>query len=328
MEADVKEKYVLTVPRIQCYRAKWRTLTMITDSLEDHYSKLWAYVAKLRRTNRNGIFKIKVDRPTIEGKPYFHRFYVGFDALKRDWLAECRPIIGLDGCFLKTFLRGQLLCAVDRDGNNQIFSIAWAVVEDLEIHDGYGYIVISDQQKGLLNVVRKLIPHAKQINCARHIYANWKKVNPSDALKKWFWIAVQTTNQANFNDVIKEMQEILGKAVEDFMNQGPSHFCKTFINTFSRCDIVDNNLSETFNGYIVPTRHKHIIDMLKDIRVALMERMFVKKQMMLNSDDNICLRIRKKLEEAKVGSKACTPRLNGELKFEVRLIDEVYCGSQ
>ena len=40
---------------------------MIIDFLEDHYSKLWAYVVELRRINRNEIFKIKVDRPTTGG---------------------------------------------------------------------------------------------------------------------------------------------------------------------------------------------------------------------------------------------------------------------
>ncbi|XP_073112172.1 uncharacterized protein [Elaeis guineensis] len=120
------------------------------------------------------------------------------------------------------------------------------------------------------------------------------------------------------------MQEISGRAIEDFMNQDPPHFCKAFINTFSRCDIVDNNLLETFNGYIVQVRHKHIIDMLKDIRVVLMERMFAKKQMMVNSDDNICPRIKKKLEKAKLRSMVCTPRPNRELKFEVRVVDNRY----
>ncbi|GKD25624.1 putative integrase, partial [Tanacetum coccineum] len=37
-------------------------------------------------------------------------------------------VIGLDGCFLKGTCRGELLTAMGRDGNNQMFPIAWAVV--------------------------------------------------------------------------------------------------------------------------------------------------------------------------------------------------------
>lgn len=75
----------------------------------------------------------------------------------------CRNIIGLDGCFLKGVCKGQLLCAVGRDGNNQMFPIAWAVVSvenkenwgwflnllkyDLAIGDGAELTIISDMQK-------------------------------------------------------------------------------------------------------------------------------------------------------------------------------------
>lgn len=71
--------------------------------------------------------------------------------------------MGLDGCFLKTVCGGQLLAAVGRDGDNCIYPVAMAVVEnesydswnwflcflceDLGLGDGYGCTFISDQQK-------------------------------------------------------------------------------------------------------------------------------------------------------------------------------------
>lgn len=66
-------------------------------------------------------------------------------------------MIGIDGCFLK----GVLVTAIGRDENGQMYPIAWAVVEsenleawrwfiellqkDLELHDGQGFTIISDQ---------------------------------------------------------------------------------------------------------------------------------------------------------------------------------------
>ena len=38
-------------------------------------------------------------------------------------------MIGFDGCFLKGEYGGQLLSALAKDGNNQMFPIAYAVVE-------------------------------------------------------------------------------------------------------------------------------------------------------------------------------------------------------
>lgn len=40
----------------------------------------------------------------------------------------CRPIIGVDGCFLKGKQGGQLLTAITLDENNGIFPIAWEMV--------------------------------------------------------------------------------------------------------------------------------------------------------------------------------------------------------
>ena len=40
-----------------------------------------------------------------------------------------RPIIGLDGCHLKGRFGGQILSAIARDTNDNIFPVAFAVVE-------------------------------------------------------------------------------------------------------------------------------------------------------------------------------------------------------
>ncbi|GKV08861.1 hypothetical protein SLEP1_g20433 [Rubroshorea leprosula] len=40
-----------------------------------------------------------------------------------------RPIIGVDACFFKGMFKGTLLATVARVGNNQMFPIAWAVVD-------------------------------------------------------------------------------------------------------------------------------------------------------------------------------------------------------
>ena len=44
-------------------------------------------------------------------------------------MASCRPILGVDGAHLKGQFPGILLTAVGKDGNNNIFHVAWAVIE-------------------------------------------------------------------------------------------------------------------------------------------------------------------------------------------------------
>ncbi|GKF05161.1 pentatricopeptide repeat-containing protein [Tanacetum coccineum] len=52
----------------------------------------------------------------------------------------CRPVIALDGCFLKKPHVGEILTAIGRDGNNYIYPIAWVVV-NVENKDNWSWFL-------------------------------------------------------------------------------------------------------------------------------------------------------------------------------------------
>ena len=62
-------------------------------------------------------------------QPKFKRMHIRYNAQKVGFLGGCRPIIGLDGCHLKGRFGGQILAATARDANDNIFLVAFAVVE-------------------------------------------------------------------------------------------------------------------------------------------------------------------------------------------------------
>ena len=55
--------------------------------------------------------------------------YMRFSVQKQGCFAGLRPGVGLDGCHLKTCIGGQLLYAIGRDGNENLFSLAIACVD-------------------------------------------------------------------------------------------------------------------------------------------------------------------------------------------------------
>jgi hypothetical protein len=77
-----------------------------------------------------------VERPMPEVPCRFQSMYMSLAAMKNEFRDGCRPIIGLDACFLKGVYKGQLMAAIGRDANDNMYAIAIAVVE-AEAKDGW-----------------------------------------------------------------------------------------------------------------------------------------------------------------------------------------------
>ena len=77
--------------------------------------------------------KVEVQR-TISTEPaHFQRMFIMFDAQKRAFLAGCRPVIGFKACYLKGPFEGQLIAAVSRDANNQMYPLAMGMQRFLDV---------------------------------------------------------------------------------------------------------------------------------------------------------------------------------------------------
>ena len=111
-----------------CYKARSMARKMLRGTLAEHYPLLLAYVEELNKVSRGSTFEMVPEEDANDSLIRFKRLYICFDSLAQGFLAGCRRVIGLDSCFVKTAIKGQLLSAVGRDGNNQMFPIAWEIV--------------------------------------------------------------------------------------------------------------------------------------------------------------------------------------------------------
>ncbi|GKB35025.1 hypothetical protein Tco_0879967, partial [Tanacetum coccineum] len=119
--------------------------------LIEHYGRLWDYKDQLLKPTLDQVLslmlmKSHVVKPTSKGS---------MSASKK---SDC-----LDGCFLKGTIKRELLAAMGRDANNQMFPIGWAVVtvenkdnwlwflvslgDDLNLNRGATVTIISDGHK-------------------------------------------------------------------------------------------------------------------------------------------------------------------------------------
>ncbi|MBA0664099.1 hypothetical protein Goklo_004157 [Gossypium klotzschianum] len=208
-----------------CYRVKKIVKEKMAGNHKEEFGLLWDYTHELR-------------------------YYVCFDALKRGWKAGCRQLIGLDSCFLKCPFKSEFLTTVKRDTNNQMFPIAWVVVEmkctdswvwllslllnDLDLEDEYGYTIISDQQKGIEIAIFDILPRVEHRNCARHVFANW--------------------SMRKLGKSYESLEKKYTHVYDNLMKKSPKMWTRAFWGTTCKSDIVDNNLCEAFNSRIVEVR--------------------------------------------------------------------------
>ncbi|CAL1391322.1 unnamed protein product [Linum trigynum] len=103
------------------------------------------------------------------------------------------------------------------------------------------------------------------------------------------------------------------------MDQEPRYFCRAFLSPIPKCDSVESNICETWNGSIIKYRGMRLIDMLEGIRVYLMDRFVLKYKMLYDNPDQLCPRIRKRIEKEKALARLYTSRQTLDDKCEVKM---------
>ncbi|KAL6189220.1 hypothetical protein ACLB2K_040609 [Fragaria x ananassa] len=168
----------------------------------------------------------------------FHMMYLCFAACKEGWIKGCRPLIGLDGCYIKGHHLGQLLTAIWIDANNGMFPIAFAVTEvenqeawtwfleylkdDLKIERDSSYTFIIDKQKGFGNAIASIFPNASHRHCVRHLYNNFKEKHPDEGLKQLVWNVARSSTRVWYNKHMDKLRELNEEAWTWFQDKNPA----------------------------------------------------------------------------------------------------------
>ncbi|XP_048620186.1 uncharacterized protein LOC106408120 [Brassica napus] len=286
IEQLVMEKWKISVSKPQCQHARNKALRWIEREYDEQFGRLRDYCSEIRSSNVNSSVELDCLK-NDDGIDVFNRFYVCFDILRRNWKETCRPLIGVDGLFLKSRMKGQLLMALGRDGNNAIYCIAWVVVQvenkvnllwfvekikvDLGLDEGDGYVMVSDSQKGLIAVVKRELPRIERRMCVRHIYGKLKKNHgKKPEMKKLIWNLAWSYNDADYKENLLEIERYDQDVYDDVLKTKPEKWCREFHKLGPYCEDVENNSTESFNNS--KARDKPFVPMLETIACLAMVR--------------------------------------------------------
>ncbi|KAL4564105.1 hypothetical protein LXL04_028157 [Taraxacum kok-saghyz] len=265
IQDQIMKKFQVGVSLHKVQRAKAAATTLVVGDNTKQYEVLRDYLMEVQATNLSTNVKIEVvSEPNYASQTrMFKRVYICLGELKKGFKASRREIVGLDGAFMKGPFPGQMLTAVGLDSNNEIYPVAYAIVEaenknswkwffeclgdDLELYSNSNFTFISDKQKGILPAIAELYPSAEHRFCLRHIHENIRKPYHTNEYKDHLWNSALPNTIPEFEKCMNDLSRAIS-------------------------DLLLNNMCEVFNSKVIQARDKPIISCLEFIKQYLMKR--------------------------------------------------------
>ncbi|RYR54837.1 hypothetical protein Ahy_A06g030100 [Arachis hypogaea] len=291
-----KVEYDISVNERMMYRAMDKAKEVIEGTEKDQYVRLRDYLNEIMKANPGSSANMGTT-PQLEGLPRFRNLYICLAVCKNGFKAGCRPFIVLDGTFLKGYFGGQLLISVGQDTNNQLFPIAYGVVDaetrknwrffleelhtDIADYKENGWIFMSDQQKGLIPALQDVMPGVKHRFYCMHMWRNLNKRWKDKELKAAFWQYAKATTDQEFNDAMRAVKRINKQAWEYLSKFEQKQWSRSRFSEWPKVGSLTSNNCESFNSIIVGLRGKSILTILEELRFYIMKTMATHKDSLM-----------------------------------------------
>ncbi|XP_050223969.1 uncharacterized protein LOC126673758 [Mercurialis annua] len=267
MEAlkGIKINYMLA------WRAKEKALEMIRGNPADSYKLLPAFLYKLLTTNPGSAVDIQVREN--------NSFLYAFTALKASIIGwqHCKPIIVVDGTFLKAAFGGTLLVATSQDAAGKLFPLAFCVVDsenDLsweyfitQLREAFGtregICIVSDRHISIDSAVKKIYPEATHGICMFHLLNNIKTHFKRNAkkIKDPFFAAARAYTESEFDYHMKELDKLDERIKPYLQGIGYKRWSRHHSYT-NRFKTMTSNLAESLNAAILHARELPVTTLL------------------------------------------------------------------
>jgi hypothetical protein len=136
------------------------------------------------------------------------------------------------------------------------------------------------------------------------------------ALKEKLWAAASAYIEGDIMSVMDELKNMNSDAFECLNKIDPSAWSKAWFTEDTNSDLLQNNICECFNSYILKARDKLILTMLEMIKRKLIQRYQAKREGIQKLTRKITPKIAKKLEALVYESMDCVAIYAGDDIFE------------
>ena len=280
IQASVIEKWGYEISYKKALDGKHKVLRHLFGDFSQSYIELPRLFLALEQTNPGCVVIWKTYDSDMPNTEIFQRVFWSFKP-SIDGFEHCRPILSIDGTHLYEKYKSTLLIAMGCNENNQLFPLAFAIIEGGNI-DSWGWFlvcirnkvtqrtricVISDRHPGIMAAMSD--PHlgwaassAYHRICMRHLASNFMTCFKDKLLKNLVCRAALATTQCKFNRHMTKMGRINFEA-QQWLEAIPLQLWALSYDGGRRYEIMTTNMSEVFKSVLKGARNLPITTLVK-----------------------------------------------------------------
>ncbi|PWA63566.1 transposase, MuDR, Zinc finger, SWIM-type, MULE transposase domain protein [Artemisia annua] len=285
---DIKEQYGVQLNYFQAWRGKEIAKEQLQGSYKEAYGQLPYFCTQIMETNpgSRATFTTKDDSS-------FQRLFVAFHASLYGFQQGCRPLLFLGSVPLKSKYEGTLLAATAPDGDDDVFPVAFAVVDTVSDDNWLwflqelkaalttcnGLTFVADREKGLKESISDVfqdetVYHAYCIRCLSEQLIRDLKGQFSHEVKRLIvddlYAAAYAPRAEDFLKCIDSIKSISVEAYNWVIESEPNHWANAYF-PGKRYNHMTSNFGEMFYSWASEAHELPITQMVDTVRGKIME---------------------------------------------------------
>lgn len=289
---DIRREYGIQLNYSQAWRAKEIAREQLQGSYKEAYKLLPFFCDKIKETNPGSFATF-----TTKEDSSFHRLFVSFHASISGFQQGCRPLLFLDSTVLNSKYQGMLLSATSIDGDDGIFPVAIAVVDD-ETEDNWHWFLqelksaistsqqitfVADFQNGLKKSLAEIFDNCHHSYCLRHLVEKLNKDLKgqfSHEARRFmindFYAAAHAPRLEGFQRAVENIRGISPDAYDWVVQSEPEHWANAFF-AGARYNHMTSDFGQEFYSWVSEAHELPITQMIDTLRGRMMESIYARR---------------------------------------------------
>ncbi|XP_073138855.1 uncharacterized protein [Henckelia pumila] len=292
---DIHREYGVELEYHRAWMGKELVMHDIHGTDKGAYGRLHWYCNAVKETNPGSFADCEIYDVTQK----FQKLFICLNACAVGFVNGCRPFLFLDGTHIKNKYKGCILAAVTKDGNDDLFTLAYAVV-DAENDKNWLWFCYKLRQ-----VMRRYPLHNKK---------HWSSV---------FKKAAYAYSRQDYVEHINSIIESMPNARDFIINSQPQCWANSLF-PGNRWGVINNNIAECWNSWVKAARFLSIVPMVDHIRKKIMNMMHQRREASLVLNKELTPEKEKLLVSTCISSRSLKVDRSSNSSFEVVEGDKTY----